>query len=72
MTTLQVFEALCGVILIFVGWRFIRAREIPVVSEGSYAPLGWIRGKDAVLVGVVVMALGVALLVVAAGFFQLP
>lgn len=72
MTTLQVFEALCGVFMIFIGWRFIRARAIPLVSEGSYTPLGWIKGRDAVLVGVVLMMLGVALLVVAAGFFRLP
>jgi hypothetical protein len=72
MTTLQAFEALCGVILVCVGYRFIRAREIPVVSEGGYTPLGWLKGWEAVLAGVGVIAVGVAFIAVAAGFVQLP
>ena len=72
MTLLQVFEVLCGCILVFVGWRFIHTREIPVTSEGSNTPLWWIRGRDAVFAGVVVIGLGLALFAVAAGIFQLP
>ena len=72
MTFLQVFEAFCGCILIFVGWRFIRTREIPVTSEGSNTPLWWIRGRDAVFLGVVVIGLGLALFALAGGLSQLP
>lgn len=72
MTLLQGFEALCGLVLIFVGWRFICARKIPVTSEGSSIPLWWIRGRDVVFVGVVVIGLGLALLAVAAGVVDLP
>ena len=72
MTLLQAFEVLCGCILIFVGWHFIRTREIPVTSEGSNTPLWWIRGGDAVVAGVVVIGLGLALLAVAAGALHLP
>lgn len=72
MTLLQGFEALCGFFLIFVGWRFIRAREIPVTSEGSSIPLWWIRGRGAVFAGAVVIGLGLALLAVAASVVDLP
>lgn len=72
MTLLQGFEALFGFVLIFVGWRFIHAREIPATSEGSSTPLWWIRGRDAVFAGVVVIGLGLALLAVAAGVVDLP
>ena len=72
MTPLQLFEALCGVIFVYVGWRFIRAREIPIVSEGGYTPLGWLKGWEAVAAGVCVIALGAALLGAAVGFIQLP
>ncbi|MGE3346369.1 MAG: hypothetical protein AB7I35_02925 [Ramlibacter sp.] len=72
MTLLQVFEVLCGCILIFIGWRFIRIREIPVTSEGSNTPFWWIRGRDSVFAGVVVIGLGFAFFAGAAGIFQLP
>lgn len=71
MTHLQVFEIFCGCILIFVGWRFIRTREIPVTGEGSNTPLWWIRGGDAVFAGVLVIGLGLALFAVAGGMFRL-
>lgn len=72
MTLLQLFETICGIILIFVGWRFTRDRKIPVVSEGSLTPAGWITGMDAVIAGVLVIGMGVALIAVAAGLLKLP
>jgi hypothetical protein len=67
-----VFEAVCGFIFVYIGWRFIRAREVPVVSEGGYTPLAWLKGWEAVLAGPMVIALGLGFLAVAAGFMQLP
>lgn len=72
MTSLQLFETLCGVIMIFVGWRFICNRKIAVVSEGGQTPLGWIKGRDTVIAGVVVITIGLCFLAAAAGMWQLP
>jgi hypothetical protein len=68
----QIIEILCGVIAIYVGWRFIRVREIPVVSEGGTEPLGFLRGWEAVVAGLAVIALGLVLLAAAADLVKLP
>jgi hypothetical protein len=46
MTGFQIFEAIGGLILGYVGVRFIVARRIPIVSEGGFEPLAWITGWE--------------------------
>jgi hypothetical protein len=72
MTGLAIFEALCGVVAIYVGARFVLARKIPVVSEGGFEPLAWIEGRAAVLVGCLIVCLGLGLLAASFGFIHLP
>lgn len=71
MTTMQLFEALCGVVLVYVGYRWIRAGEIPVVSEGGKTPLGWLKGWEALLAGACAIAVGLVFLAAAGSIVQL-
>jgi hypothetical protein len=60
MLALHIFEFLFGCISCYVGVRIIKAKEIPIVSEGGSEPLGWLRGSEAVAVGVVAVCFGIA------------
>jgi hypothetical protein len=72
MTGFQIFEAIGGLILGYVGVRFIVARRIPIVSEGGFEPLAWITGWEAVIVGCLIVCLGIALLAASFGLVALP
>lgn len=65
------FLAVGGLIAIYAGVRFVVAREIPVVDEGGFKPLAWIRGKEAVVLGCAIVLAGVVLLCAAAGLIHL-
>jgi hypothetical protein len=61
----------CGLFTIYIGCRFVVARKIPVVSEDDSETYGWLRGKEAVIAGLAVVALGLALLAAAIGLIRL-
>jgi hypothetical protein len=67
----NVFLTLCGLFTIYIGCRFVVARKIPVVSEDDSETYGWLRGKEAVIAGLAVVALGLALLAAAIGLIRL-
>ena len=72
MSVVQVFEAVCGGITIYVGGRYLLARRIPIVNEGEDKPLAWITGWEAVAVSCLVLCLGLYLLALSAGILPQP
>lgn len=71
MTGESIIEFVGGLIALYVGVRWIITRRIPVVSEGGFEPLGWIKGAGAVVVGLCVVAGGLCLLADSAGLVRL-
>ena len=71
MTALQVIEGLGGVLGVYIGMHIIIRRELPIVSEGDDKPLGWLRGRAAVLAGIAVLCFSGHLLAAAFGFVRL-
>jgi len=71
MTVENAFLTLCGFFVIYIGCRFVVARKIPIASEDDRETYGWLRGKDAVIAGLAVVALGLALLAAAIGLIKL-
>jgi hypothetical protein len=71
MVTLEVVEAICGAIAIYVGVRWMLTRTIRVVSEGGFKPLALIEGRDAVVVGCVVFCVGLGLIAASFGLISL-
>ena len=71
MVTLEAVEAICGAIAIYIGVRWMLARTIPVVSEGGFEPLAWIKGRDAVVVGCIVFCVGLGLIAASLGLISL-
>jgi len=72
MSVVQVFEALCGGIAVYVGVRYLLANRIPVVNEGEEKPLAWITGWGAVAVSCLVICFGLYLLALSAGVLRQP
>jgi len=71
MATLEVVEAICGAIAIYVGARWVLKRKIPIVSDRGFDPLAWIEGRDAVVVGCIVFCLGLGLMAASFGLASL-
>jgi hypothetical protein len=71
MSALHIFEALCGLISIYIGIRFILAKEIPIVSEGGSEPMGWLRDWEAIAVGIVAICIGLACLAASLDYISL-
>lgn len=71
MTAAAIVEMVCGVVAVYVGIRFALARRIPIVSEGGHEPLGWIQGRAAVVVGILVVCGGLGLLAASFGLIRL-
>lgn len=71
LTIENTFLTLGGLLAIYIGCRFIVAREIPIVSEDDRETHGLLRGKEAVIAGLAVIALGLALLAAAIGLIKL-
>jgi len=71
MTIESAFMTLCGFLAIYIGCRFIAARKIPIVSEDDRETYGWLRGKEAVIAGIAVVALGLTLVAAAIGLIKL-
>ena len=70
MTILNAIAALSGAIAIYVGIRFTLTRKIPIVSEGGFEPLAWVEGRDAVMLGIFAICIGLVLLAASIGLIQ--
>lgn len=71
ITIENAFLTLCGVFAIYIGYRFIAAKHVPIVSEDDRETYGWLHGKEAVAAGIAVAALGFTLLAAAIGLIKL-
>jgi hypothetical protein len=71
VVTLEVVEAICGCIAMYVGVRWMLRRKIPIVTEGGFVPLAWIEGRDAVVVGCIVFSFGLGLIAASFGLISL-
>ena len=71
MTGESIIEFVGGFIAFYVGVRWVIARRIPVVSEGGFEPLGWIKGTEAVVVGLCVVVGGLLFLAASVGLVRL-
>jgi hypothetical protein len=71
MNTFRFIESVCGLIALYVGVRCIVVRKVPVVSEGGYVPLTWLKGWEAVVLGLAALFVGATLLAAAFGFVEL-
>jgi hypothetical protein len=72
MTGLSICEALCGILAVYIGVRWILTREVPIVSEGDDKPVGWLKGNEAIIAGCLAVCAGLYLLAVAFGLARLP
>ena len=70
MNSLDIFEALCGALTIYIGARYWLDGSIPIQIEGEDRPIATISGWEAKAVSFLIVGLGLYLVALPTGFLD--
>ncbi len=70
MNSLDIFEALCGALAIYIGAGYWLAGRIPIQNEGETEPIAEITGWEVKAVSCLFICFGLYLIALATGFLD--